>query len=97
MCFGLSGVEGVSRLSPTSLWSPTEDSCPPPFEFQACGSPCTGLCATYLSHGLCQNLPPCQPGCYCPEVRGGTGGGDVPQEKGVSVPLLHFLPSVMPL
>lgn len=53
---------------------PTEDSCTPPFKFQACGSPCASLCATHRSHQLCQDLPPCQPGCYCPEVRGGARG-----------------------
>ena len=56
---------GAHRLS---LPLPPEDSCPAPFEFQSCGSPCAGLCATHLSQRHCQDLPPCQPGCYCPKV-----------------------------
>ncbi|CAK7295104.1 SSPO [Vulpes lagopus] len=72
-------LDGHFRPCPVSNCS--EDSCPPPFEFQACGSPCTGLCATYLSHGLCQNLPPCQPGCYCPEGLLEQAGGCIPPEQ----------------
>ncbi|KAM7121113.1 LOW QUALITY PROTEIN: SCO-spondin-like [Molossus nigricans] len=56
----------------------SEDSCTPPFEFQACGSPSTGLCATHLSRELCQDLPPCQPGCSCPEGLLEQAGGCAP-------------------
>lgn len=59
---------------PAFFLLPSEDSCPPPFEFRSCGSPCAGLCATHLSHQLCQDLPPCQPGCYCPKVSSGSWG-----------------------
>lgn len=84
---GFGGAEGVSGLHPppACLPLPAEDSCMPPFEFQACGSPCTGLCATYLSPQLCQDLPPCQPGCYCPEVKGGARGDAA--GEGVPCPL----------
>ncbi|KAH0520309.1 SCO-spondin [Microtus ochrogaster] len=58
-------LEGHFR--PCTIGNCSEDSCQPPFEFQPCGSPCAGLCATHLSHQLCQDLPPCQPGCYCPK------------------------------
>ncbi|XP_011385501.1 SCO-spondin-like, partial [Pteropus vampyrus] len=60
---------------------PGEDSCTPPFEFQACGSPCASLCATHRSHQPCQDLPPCQPGCYCPEGLLEQTGGCVPAEQ----------------
>ncbi|XP_053409722.1 SCO-spondin-like [Nycticebus coucang] len=59
----------------------SEDSCLPPFEFQACGSPCTRLCATHLSGELCQDLPACQPGCYCPKGLLEQAGGCVPPEQ----------------
>ncbi|XP_017177065.1 SCO-spondin isoform X4 [Mus musculus] len=55
------------HFRPCTIGNCSEDSCPPPFEFQSCGSPCAGLCATHLNHRLCQDLPPCQPGCYCPK------------------------------
>ncbi|KAK2096858.1 hypothetical protein P7K49_025892 [Saguinus oedipus] len=58
-----------------------EDSCTPPFEFQACGSPCAGLCATHLNRQLCQDLPPCQPGCYCPKGLLEQAGGCIPPEQ----------------
>lgn len=61
LCTGLDG-----HFRPCAIGNCSEDSCLPPFEFQSCGSPCAGLCATHLSHQLCQDLPPCQPGCYCP-------------------------------
>ncbi|KAL6074770.1 hypothetical protein STEG23_019076, partial [Scotinomys teguina] len=55
------------HFRPCTIGNCSEDSCPPPFEFRSCGSPCAGLCATHVSHQLCQDLPPCQPGCYCPK------------------------------
>ncbi|OWK06839.1 SSPO [Cervus elaphus hippelaphus] len=69
------------HFRPCLIGNCSEDSCMPPFEFQACGSPCTGLCATYLSPQLCQDLPPCQPGCYCPEGLLEQAGGCVPPEQ----------------
>ncbi|XP_068828902.1 LOW QUALITY PROTEIN: SCO-spondin-like [Capricornis sumatraensis] len=69
------------HFRPCLIGNCSEDSCAPPFEFQACGSPCTGLCATYLSPRLCQDLPPCQPGCYCPEGLLEQAGGCVPPEQ----------------
>ncbi|KAJ1063464.1 hypothetical protein K5549_021073, partial [Capra hircus] len=69
------------HFRPCLIGNCSEDSCVPPFEFQACGSPCTGLCATYLSPRLCQDLPPCQPGCYCPEGLLEQAGGCVPPEQ----------------
>ncbi|XP_068939311.1 SCO-spondin-like [Petaurus breviceps papuanus] len=58
----------------------SEESCEPPFEFKACGSPCAGLCATHQHAGLCQDLAPCQPGCYCPKGLLEQAGGCVPPE-----------------
>ncbi|XP_044534907.1 SCO-spondin-like [Gracilinanus agilis] len=58
-----------------------EESCEPPFEFQTCGSPCAGLCATHQHPGLCQDLAPCQPGCYCPKGLLEQAGGCVPPEQ----------------
>nr|XP_045016023.1 SCO-spondin [Jaculus jaculus] len=72
-------LDGHFRPCPISNCS--EDSCPPPFEFQSCGSPCAGLCATYLSLRLCQDLPPCQPGCYCPKGLLEQAGGCVLPEQ----------------
>ncbi|KAM8818088.1 LOW QUALITY PROTEIN: SCO-spondin-like [Rhynchonycteris naso] len=59
----------------------SEESCMPPFEFQACNSPCTGLCATHWSCQLCQDLQPCQPSCYCPEGLLEQAGGCVSPEQ----------------
>ncbi|XP_004594559.2 SCO-spondin [Ochotona princeps] len=72
-------LDGHFRPCVTSNCS--EDSCTPPFEFQACGSPCAGLCTTHLSRHLCQDLPPCQPGCYCPEGLLEQAGGCIPPEQ----------------
>ncbi|KAF7482827.1 hypothetical protein GHT09_005846 [Marmota monax] len=72
-------LDGHFRPCPTGSCS--EDSCTPPFEFQACGSPCTGLCATHLSRQLCQDLPPCQPGCYCPKGLLEQAGACIPPEQ----------------
>ncbi|XP_039109837.1 SCO-spondin-like [Hyaena hyaena] len=69
------------HFRPCPIGNCSEDSCTPPFEFQACGSPCAGLCATHLSHRLCQDLPPCQPGCYCPEGLLEQAGGCIPPEQ----------------
>ncbi|GAB5568912.1 otogelin-like protein [Prionailurus iriomotensis] len=69
------------HFRPCPLGNCSEDSCTPPFEFQACGSPCAGLCATHLSRRLCQDLPPCQPGCYCPEGLLEQAGGCIPPEQ----------------
>ncbi|XP_056407686.1 SCO-spondin-like [Hyla sarda] len=44
----------------------SESSCPPPFTFSPCGSPCTRLCSSRHRSDGCQDLPTCQPGCYCP-------------------------------
>uniref|UniRef100_A0A2I3GQ68 SCO-spondin n=1 Tax=Nomascus leucogenys TaxID=61853 RepID=A0A2I3GQ68_NOMLE len=76
-----SGVSGLFPHQPASPRSPPEDSCTPPFEFHACGSPCAGLCATHLSHQLCQYLPPCQLGCYCPKGLLEQAGGCIPPEQ----------------
>ncbi|KAM9651443.1 SCO-spondin-like [Trichechus inunguis] len=72
-------LDGHFRPCPPSNCS--EDSCAPPFEFRACGSPCAGLCATHLQGQLCQDLPPCQPGCYCPEGLLEQAGACVPPER----------------
>uniref|UniRef100_UPI004038E811 SCO-spondin-like n=1 Tax=Callospermophilus lateralis TaxID=76772 RepID=UPI004038E811 len=72
-------LDGHFRPCPTGNCS--EDSCTPPFEFQACGSPCAGLCATHLSRQLCQDLPPCQPGCYCPKGLLEQAGACIPPEQ----------------
>ncbi|XP_048069099.1 SCO-spondin [Ursus arctos] len=72
-------LDGHFRPCPVANCS--EDSCTPPFEFQACGSPCAGLCATHLSHQLCQDRPPCQPGCYCPAGLLEQAGGCIPPEQ----------------
>ncbi|KAM5255351.1 SCO-spondin-like [Ctenodactylus gundi] len=69
------------HFRPCPLGNCSEDSCTPPFEFQDCGSPCAGLCATYLSHQFCQDLPPCQPGCYCPKGLLEQAGGCIPPEQ----------------
>ncbi|XP_070371679.1 SCO-spondin isoform X2 [Equus asinus] len=69
------------HFRPCLISNCSEDSCTPPFEFHACGSPCAGLCATHLSRGLCQDLPPCQPGCYCPEGLLEQAGGCIPPEQ----------------
>ncbi|XP_037691794.1 SCO-spondin-like [Choloepus didactylus] len=69
------------HFRPCLIGNCSGDSCPPPFEFQACGSPCTGLCATHQHHQLCQDLPPCQPGCYCPQGLLEQAGGCVPPEQ----------------
>ncbi|XP_016050982.1 PREDICTED: SCO-spondin [Miniopterus natalensis] len=69
-------LDGYFR--PCLIGNCSEDSCTPPFEFRACGSPCTGLCATHLNPQLCQDLPPCQPGCYCPEGLLEQAGGCIP-------------------
>ncbi|XP_008583107.1 PREDICTED: SCO-spondin, partial [Galeopterus variegatus] len=69
------------HFRPCLLRNCSEDSCTPPFQFQACGSPCSGLCATHLSHQLCQDLPPCQPGCYCPKGLLEQAGGCIPPEQ----------------
>ncbi|KAF5918971.1 hypothetical protein HPG69_016344 [Diceros bicornis minor] len=69
------------HFRPCLISNCSEDSCTPPFEFQACGSPCARLCATHLSRGLCQDLPPCQPGCYCPEGLLEQAGGCIPPEE----------------
>ncbi|XP_078198084.1 SCO-spondin isoform X14 [Callithrix jacchus] len=69
------------HLRPCPIGNCSEDSCTPPFEFQACGSPCAGLCATHLSRQLCQDLPPCQPGCYCPKGLLEQAGGCIPPEQ----------------
>ncbi|XP_066440797.1 SCO-spondin-like [Eleutherodactylus coqui] len=51
----------------TSLCSgENESSCPAPFIFNTCGSPCNSLCSTRQRSDGCQDLPTCQPGCYCP-------------------------------
>uniref|UniRef100_A0A8D2ECW6 SCO-spondin n=1 Tax=Theropithecus gelada TaxID=9565 RepID=A0A8D2ECW6_THEGE len=69
------------HFRPCLIGNCSEDSCTPPFEFHACGSPCSGLCATHLSHQLCQDLPPCQPGCYCPKGLLEQAGGCIPPEQ----------------
>ncbi|XP_008064182.1 SCO-spondin [Carlito syrichta] len=69
------------HFRPCTINNCAEDSCTPPFEFQACGSPCAGLCATHLSHQLCQDLPPCQPGCYCPKGLLEQAGDCIPPEQ----------------
>ncbi|XP_055461492.1 SCO-spondin [Psammomys obesus] len=69
------------HFRPCAIGNCSEDSCPPPFEFQSCGSPCAGLCATHLSRRLCQDLPPCQPGCYCPKGLLEQAGGCIPPEQ----------------
>ncbi|KAM6201811.1 SCO-spondin-like [Rhynchocyon petersi] len=69
------------HFRPCPLNNCSEDSCTPPFGFQACGSPCTGLCATHLQGQLCQGLPSCQPGCYCPEGLLEQAGACVPPEQ----------------
>lgn len=61
-CDGL-GTE--VRPCNTSLCS--ESSCPAPFVFRPCGSPCNGLCSSRHGSNGCQDLPTCQPGCYCPQ------------------------------
>ncbi|XP_006887346.1 PREDICTED: SCO-spondin [Elephantulus edwardii] len=70
-----------SHFRPCPLSTCSEDSCTPPFEFRACGSPCTALCATRLQGQLCQDLPPCQSGCYCPEGLLEQAGACVPLEQ----------------
>ncbi|KAG8508993.1 LOW QUALITY PROTEIN: SCO-spondin, partial [Galemys pyrenaicus] len=69
------------HFRPCVIGNCSEDGCTPPFEFQACGSPCAGLCATHLSRQLCQDLPPCQPGCYCPQGLLEQAGGCIPPEQ----------------
>uniref|UniRef100_H0VSR4 SCO-spondin n=1 Tax=Cavia porcellus TaxID=10141 RepID=H0VSR4_CAVPO len=69
------------HFRPCSIGNCSEDSCMPPFEFQACGSACAGLCATHQSLQLCQDLPPCQPGCYCPKGLLEQAGSCVPPEQ----------------
>ncbi|GAB1290783.1 SCO-spondin [Apodemus speciosus] len=69
------------HFRPCAIGNCSEDSCPAPFEFQSCGSPCAGLCATHLSHRLCQDLPPCQPGCYCPKGLLEQAGGCILPEQ----------------
>ncbi|XP_005404818.1 PREDICTED: SCO-spondin [Chinchilla lanigera] len=69
------------HFRPCPIGNCSEDSCTPPFEFQACGSACAGLCATHQSLHLCQDLPPCQPGCYCPRGLLEQAGGCVPPEQ----------------
>ncbi|XP_074051346.1 SCO-spondin-like [Macrotis lagotis] len=59
----------------------SEENCEPPFEFQACGSPCAGLCASRQRAGFCQDLAPCQPGCYCPKGLLEQAGGCVLPEQ----------------
>ncbi|XP_042533232.1 SCO-spondin-like [Dipodomys spectabilis] len=72
-------LDGHFRPCPISNCS--EDGCTPPFEFQACGSPCAGLCTTHLRGQLCQDLPPCQPGCYCPKGLLEQAGGCILPEQ----------------
>ncbi|KAM4026917.1 LOW QUALITY PROTEIN: SCO-spondin-like [Anomaloglossus baeobatrachus] len=45
----------------------SESSCPPPFVFSSCGSPCSSLCSSRHGSDGCQELPSCHPGCYCPQ------------------------------
>uniref|UniRef100_A0ABM5GM22 SCO-spondin n=1 Tax=Pogona vitticeps TaxID=103695 RepID=A0ABM5GM22_9SAUR len=58
------GLDGQFRLCDYSHCS--ESSCEAPFEFRECGSPCDSLCSTLRHPELCQDLPRCLPGCYCP-------------------------------
>uniref|UniRef100_A0A8D0TL61 SCO-spondin n=1 Tax=Sus scrofa TaxID=9823 RepID=A0A8D0TL61_PIG len=69
------------HFRPCLIVNCSEDGCTPPFEFQACGSPCASLCATHLSRRLCQDLPPCQPGCYCPQGLLEQAGGCITPEQ----------------
>ncbi|XP_063003641.1 SCO-spondin-like [Elgaria multicarinata webbii] len=59
------GLDGQFRMCDYSQCS--ESSCEAPFEFQECGSPCDSLCSTRRHPELCQDIPRCLPGCYCPQ------------------------------
>ncbi|XP_064364124.1 SCO-spondin-like [Dromaius novaehollandiae] len=62
LCVGLDGQFRVCNRSGCSA-----ASCQPPFEYRPCGSPCAGLCSTRQHPELCADLPPCLPGCFCPQ------------------------------
>ncbi|XP_015268441.1 PREDICTED: SCO-spondin [Gekko japonicus] len=79
------GLDGQFRMCDYSQCS--ESSCEAPFEFQECGSPCDSLCSTLQHPELCQDIPRCLPGCYCPQ--------GLVEQKGACVPpsqcgCLHF-------
>ncbi|XP_030052234.1 SCO-spondin [Microcaecilia unicolor] len=56
-----------TELRKCDLSDCSESSCDPPFEFQACGSPCTVLCSAISRKEICKNMSECLPGCYCPQ------------------------------
>ncbi|KAJ7322393.1 hypothetical protein JRQ81_018680, partial [Phrynocephalus forsythii] len=58
------GLDGQFRMCDYSQCS--ESTCEAPFEFRECGSPCDSLCSTLRRPELCQTIPRCLPGCYCP-------------------------------
>uniref|UniRef100_H9GNM8 SCO-spondin n=1 Tax=Anolis carolinensis TaxID=28377 RepID=H9GNM8_ANOCA len=70
------GLDGQFRMCDYSQCS--ESSCEPPFEFQSCGSPCDGHCSTRRHPELCQDIPRCLPGCYCPPGQVEQNGACVP-------------------
>ncbi|XP_063157945.1 SCO-spondin-like [Candoia aspera] len=72
-CLGLDGQFRMCNYSQCS-----ESSCDAPFEFQACGSPCDSHCSTRKHPELCQDIPRCLPGCYCPQ--------GLLEQKGACVP-----------
>ncbi|XP_074841635.1 SCO-spondin-like [Carettochelys insculpta] len=81
------GLDSQFRACDVSQCS--EASCELPFEFQACGSPCAGLCSTLRRPELCASLPTCLPGCYCPPGLVEQGGACVPPAQ---CGCLHFRP-----
>ncbi|XP_068790174.1 SCO-spondin-like [Struthio camelus] len=62
LCVGLD-----AQLRPCNHSGCSAASCQPPFEYRPCGSPCAGLCASRQHPELCAELPPCLPGCFCPQ------------------------------
>ncbi|XP_077160383.1 SCO-spondin-like isoform X2 [Paroedura picta] len=86
------GLDGQFRMCDYSQC--TESSCEAPFEFQECGSPCDSLCSTLQHPELCQDIPRCLPGCYCPQ-------GLVEQNRACVLPsqcsCLHFNQSEGPV
>ncbi|XP_060104212.1 SCO-spondin-like [Heteronotia binoei] len=79
------GLDGQFRMCDYSQCS--ESSCEAPFEFQACGSPCDSHCSTLQHPELCQDIPQCLPGCYCPQGLVEQNGACVPPSE---CGCLHF-------
>ncbi|XP_069066851.1 SCO-spondin-like [Pleurodeles waltl] len=59
--------ELMTDFKTCDLFDCSESSCQLPFEFHPCGTPCLGLCATHQQEDMCQDMPECLPGCYCPQ------------------------------